>query len=275
MNIPIFESALICYCISTINGIVELFKTTRFTSRAVVISAIIGFILHSLYIIVHYIQEGHLPIVSFHEAISFLAWSIVLIFFFLQYRYKPGLLGSFIMPIVFILMFSASTLPRQIQPLSPQLKSYWFGIHIFLAFLGDAAFALSCGVGIMYLIQEKNVKSKNLGGLFRRLPNLQLLDELNYRLISIGFPLLSLAIISGVLWAESATGLLWRWDPKEVWSLITWLLYALVIHLRLTTGWRGKKAAMLSVVGFIIIIITFFSIHLFHKGFHQGNFQGF
>jgi cytochrome c-type biogenesis protein CcsB len=274
MNIPFFEIALICYLISTMNGIVEFCKSTRFTSRAVVISAIVGFIFHSIHFIVQYIKGGHLPIVSFHEAISFFAWSVVLMFFFLQYHYKPNLLGSFIMPFVFIMMFSASTLPRQIQPLSPILKSHWFGIHIFLAFIGDAAFALACGVGIMYLIQDRNVKSKHLSGLFRRLPNLQMLDELNYRLISIGFPMLSLAILSGVLWAESATGLYWRWDPKEVWSLISWLLYALVLHLRLTTGWRGKKAAVLSIVGFVLLIVTFFSIHLLRKGFH-GDFQSF
>ena len=97
----------------------------------------------------------------------------------------------------------------------------------------------------------------------------QILDEINYRLISMGFALLSLAIITGILWAESATGLYWRWDPKEVWSLITWLIYALVLHLRLTTGWRGKKAAILSILGFMIILITFFSIHIFRKGFHH------
>lgn len=274
MNIPFFEVALICYLISTISGLVELYKNTGFTSRAVVISAIVGFLFHTIHLIIQYVEADHLPIVSFQEAISFFAWSVVLMFFFLQYRYKPNLLGSFIMPFVFVMVFSASTLPHQVKPLSPMLQSYWFGIHIFLAFLGDAAFALACGVGIMYLIQERNVKSKHLGGLFKRLPNLQMLDELNYRLISIGFPLLSLAIISGVLWAGSATGAYWRSDPKEIWSLITWLLYALVLHLRLTTGWRGKKAAILSIVGFTIIIITFFTIHLLRKGFH-GDFQSF
>ncbi len=166
-------------------------------------------------------------------------------------------------------MLSSSVLPREINPsLNPVLKSYWLGIHTTLAFLGDAAFAMAAGVGVMYLIQERYVKSKHPGGLFQRLPSLQVLDELNYRLITLGFPLLTLAILTGVIWANTAWGSYWRWDPKEVWSLITWLIYALVLHLRLTVGWRGKKAAFLSIVGFILIIFTFFGVNLLLKGLH-------
>jgi len=104
--------------------------------------------------------------------------------------------------------------------------------------------------------------------LFQRLPNLQILDEINYKLITLGFPLLTLAIITGALWAESAWGSYWRWDPKEVWSLITWFIYALVLHARLTAGWRGRKAAMLSIAGFISVIFTFFGVNLLLKGLH-------
>jgi cytochrome c-type biogenesis protein CcsB len=172
------------------------------------------------------------------------------------------------MPIVFVLMFSSAIFPRDIKVLSPVLQSYWFGIHVILAFLGDAAFAMACGIGIMYLIQEKNVKSKRLSRLFQKLPSLQTLDEINYHLITLGFPLLTLAMITGVIWANSAWGTYWRWDPKEVWSLITWLIYALVLHLRLSVGWRGKKAAILSIVGFAVIIFAFFGVTLILKGRH-------
>ena len=173
------------------------------------------------------------------------------------------------MPIVLVLMLSSSMFPRGISPsLNPVLKSYWFGIHTILAFLGDAAFAMAAGIGVMYLIQERYVKSKRLSGLFQKLPSLQSLDEINYRLISLGFPLLTLAIITGVIWANTAWGTYWRWDPKEVWSLITWLIYALVLHLRLTVGWRGKKAAGLSIIGFILVIFTFFGVNLLLKGLH-------
>jgi cytochrome c-type biogenesis protein CcsB len=268
MEVLLFELSLTFYFAATVVSVAELFKGSKATSRLILIFAIAGFVLHTANIILRYVDARHLPITSLHEASSFFSWCIVLIFFFLEYRYRLDLLGPFTMPVVFLLMLSSSILPREIKPLSPVLQSYWLGIHTSLAFLGDAAFAMAFGIGIMYLIQEHHVKSKHLGGLFQRLPNLQILDEINYRLITIGFPLLTLAIITGALWAESAWGSYWRWDPKEVWSLITWFIYALVLHVRLTAGWRGRKAAILSVVGFVCVIFTFFGVNLLLKGLH-------
>lgn len=268
MSVLLFELSLTFYFAATIVSVVELFKGTKTTSNFILVFAVGGFALHTATIIARYAVAGHLPITSLHEASSFFAWCIVLIFFFLEYRYRVDLLGPFTMPVVFVLMLSSSILPREIKPLSPVLQSYWLGIHTFLAFLGDAAFATAFGVGIMYLIQEHHLKTKRLGGLFQRLPNLQILDEINYKLITLGFPLLTLAIITGALWAESAWGSYWRWDPKEVWSLITWFIYALVLHARLTAGWRGRKAAMLSIAGFISVIFTFFGVNLLLKGLH-------
>jgi cytochrome c-type biogenesis protein CcsB len=268
MGVLLFELSLTFYFAAAIVSVVDLFRGTKTTSNFILVFAIAGFVLHSATIVVRYTLSGHLPITSLHEASSFFAWCVVVIFFFLEYRYRIDLLGPFTMPIVFVLMLSSSILPRQITPLSPVLKSYWLGIHTFLAFLGDAAFATAFGIGIMYLIQEHHLKTKRLGGLFQRLPNLQILDEINYRLITLGFPLLTLAIITGALWAESAWGSYWRWDPKEVWSLITWFIYALVLHARLTAGWRGRKAAVLSIVGFVCVIFTFFGVNLLLKGLH-------
>ena len=269
MEIILFELALTFYFAATIVCILELFKGTKTTSRIMLSLVAVGFALHTANIIARYFISGHIPIANLHEASSFFSWCIVLLFFYLEYRFKLGLLGSFIMPVVFILMLSSSMLPRKIEPLSPVLQSYWLGIHTVLAFLGDAAFAMAFGIGLMYLIQEHYVKSKHLGGLFKKLPSLQILDEINYRLITIGFPLLTLAIITGALWAESAWGSYWRWDPKEVWSLITWFIYALVLHARLTAGWRGKRAAILSIIGFCAVLFTFFGVNLLLKGLHS------
>ncbi|MEW6215484.1 MAG: c-type cytochrome biogenesis protein CcsB [Nitrospirota bacterium] len=268
MGVILFELALTFYFSSTIVSIIELFKGTKITSRIMLSLAGIGFTIHTISIIYRYVAAGHIPITNFHEATSFFSWCIVLIFFFLQFRYRISLLCSFIMPIVFVLMLSSSMLPREIKPLSPVLQSYWLGIHTVLAFLGNAAFALASGIGTMYLVQEHYVKSKHLGGLFERLPSLQTLDEVNYRLITLGFPLLTLAIITGALWAESAWGSYWNWDTREVWSLITWFIYAIVLHARLTAGWRGKRAALLSIIGFLTILIAFFGIKLLRKGLH-------
>lgn len=268
MGTILFELALTAYFAATIISIVEIFKGSRESSKLVLFIAGAGFIIHTASIIFRYVSSGHIPVTSMHEASSFFAWCVVLIFFFLEYRYKIGIMGSFILPVVFILMLSSSVLPRGIRPLSPVLQSYWLGIHTFLAFLGNAAFAVAFGTGIMYLLQEHYLKTKHLHGLFQRLPSIQVLDEINYRMISIGFPLLTLAIISGAIWSESAWGSYWRWDPKEVWSMVTWFIYALVLHVRLTAGWRGKRAAILSILGFLTILFTFFGVNLLLKSLH-------
>jgi len=263
-----FELALTFYFASVIIGIVELFASSKATSRLMLISAGAGLLLHTASLIQRYAVAGHMPVASPFEATSFFAWCIVVLFFALEFKHRVGLMGSFIMPVVLVLLITASLLPREVKPLSPVLQSTWFGVHTVLAFAGDAAFALAFGVGIMYLVQEHYVKSKHLGGLFQRLPSLQSLDYINYRLITIGFPLLTLAIISGALWAESAWGGYWRWDPREVWALITWLIYALILHARLLAGWRGRRAAILSIIGFVSVLVAFFGIKLLHKGLH-------
>lgn len=263
-----FELALTFYFVSVILGVVELLSSSRGISRAMLFAAGLGFFAHTLSIVIRYKFAGHVPVSSAHEAASFFAWCVVLLFFVLEYRYKVGLFGSFIMPVVFALMLASSMFPRAVQPLSPVLQSKWLLVHTFLAFMANASFALAFAIGIMYLVQEHYVKSKHLGELFQRLPSLQTLDRINYRLITMGFPLFTFAIITGALWADSAWGSYWRWDPREVWSLITWFIYAIILHSRLVSGWRGRRAAVLSILGFMTILVAFFGIKLLHKGLH-------
>ena len=267
--IYLFELAITFYFAAMIVSITELFRDTKTISKLMIAFAAIGFSLHTANMVARYVSGGYLPIASLHETAAFFAWCIVFIFFFLELRYHLGLLGSFVMPMVFLLMLLSSILPRAIKPLPPLLQSSWFGVHIGLAFLGNAALAMAFGVGVMYLIQEKHLKSKHLGGLFKRLPNLQVLDDLNYRLVSLGFFMLAFAVITGSLWAQSALGAYWRWDPKEVWSLITLLIYALILHVRLNSGWRGRKVAILSIIGFMAVLFTFFGVNLVLDSTHS------
>ncbi|MBF0344080.1 MAG: c-type cytochrome biogenesis protein CcsB [Nitrospirae bacterium] len=263
-----FELALSFYFAAAILAIVELVVGIPTISKAMKVLIVAGFVLHTVNVFMRYVLGGQLPVTSLHEAVSFFTWSIVLIFFIIELKYEVSLLGSFVMPGVFVLMLSSSVLPRQIKPIAPTLQNYWLWVHTTLAFWGDAAFAVACGIGVMYLLQEHFVKSKRLGGLYRRLPSLQILDEINYRLLTIGFPLLTLAILTGAIWAEGVWGSFWRWDPKEVWSLITWLFYAAVLHVRIHSGWHGKKSAILSVIGFTAVLFTFFGVNLLLKSLH-------
>jgi cytochrome c-type biogenesis protein CcsB len=140
--------------------------------------------------------------------------------------------------------------------------SNWLFVHSTLAFISYATFAVAFGASIMYLIQEHFLKKKRLGPLYQKLPSLDILDEINYRCLTFGFPLLTVAIITGAIWAETAWGTYWSWDPKETWSLITWFIYAALLHGRLTTGWRGRRAALFSIVGFIVLLFTFLGVNL-------------
>jgi len=137
-----------------------------------------------------------------------------------------------------------------------------------MAFVSYATFTISFGAALMYLIQQHFLKKKKLGALFQRLPALETLDDINYRCLTIGFPLLTIAIITGAIWAEKAWGTYWSWDPKETWSLITWFIYAALLHGRMTIGWRGKRAALLSVAGFLIMLFTFIGVNLWLPGLH-------
>ncbi len=126
----------------------------------------------------------------------------------------------------------------------------------------------------MYLVQEHQLKSKRIGAITQRLPSLQVLDDLNYQSLTYGFPLLTLGIITGAIWAEYAWGRYWNWDPKETWSLITWLLYAALLHQRLTVGWRGRKAAIMAIAGFFAVLFTFLGVNLLLPGLHTyANWQ--
>ena len=120
----------------------------------------------------------------------------------------------------------------------------------------------------MYLVQEHQLKSKRIGAITQRLPSLKVLDDLNYQSLTYGFPLLTLGIITGAIWAEYAWGRYWNWDPKETWSLITWLFYAALLHQRLTVGWRGRKAAIMAIIGFLAVLFTFLGVNLLLSGLH-------
>jgi cytochrome c-type biogenesis protein CcsB len=232
-------------------------------------SLMIGVILHAAGFGLRWAAAGYTPVTNLFESLSFFALSIAAAFLVVEIRYGLRTLGAFVAPLAFIFSIFSAFLPGEVAGLAPALNSYWLPIHVFLLFVGDAVFAVAFGAGIMYLMQEKQVKHKKMGAIFRRLPSLDVLDGINYRCLTIGFPLLTVGIITGSIWAEYAWGSYWSWDPKETWSLITWLLYAALLHGRLTVGWRGRKAAILAIVGFGAILFTFLGVNLLLPGLHS------
>lgn len=229
---------------------------------------LIGAVLHGAGFVARYFTAGYTPITSLFESLTFFAFAIVVIFLAFELRYGLRVLGAFVAPLAFAFNVFAAFLPGEVRALAPALNSYWLPVHVILLFFGNAVFAVAFGAAIMFLLMEKELKRKKLGAIFKRLPSLNVLDEINYRCLTIGFPLLTLGIITGSIWAEYAWGSYWSWDPKEVWSLITWLLYAALLHGRLTVGWRGRKAAILAIAGFCAILFTFLGVNLLLPGLH-------
>jgi len=236
---------------------------------------IVGLIIHSGGLVARWLEThqtgyGYVPLSNMYESLIFFSWTIVLIYLILEFKYKQKIIGVFITPFAFLAIALTSIVPginAKITPLMPALQSNWLTIHVTTCFFGYAAFAVSFGVSILYLIRNRVNSAKE--GSSRWLPSASVLDEINYKSIVIGFPMLSLGIITGAAWANYAWGSYWSWDPKETWSLITWFVYAAFLHARLTRDWRGSKAAILSIVGFVFVLFTYFGVNYIISGLHS------
>jgi len=214
---------------------------------------------------------GHIPLSNMYEALVALSWTTVLLYFIIEIRYKVKSLGVLVFPIVSISMAYASLSPdvsTEIQPLIPALQSNWLTYHVMTCFVGYASFAVSFGTSIVYLLKSRKSPAAQ-SEKQEILPSLKVLDEIIYKTIAIGFLLLGIGIITGAVWANYAWGSYWSWDPKETWSLITWFIYAAFIHARLTRGWRGRKAAIISIVGFGCVLFTFLGVNYLLAGLHS------
>jgi len=269
MNALLFTCTLAIYAVATVLYLCYLVKPKEILGRSGHWLTSIGFLVHLVFTVNRYLEAGHTPITNLHEALSFFSLAVVGIFILFERRYKVFILGSFVMPLALLLLAASAAFSAVIPPLNPALRSNWLAVHTGMAFLGYAAFAISFGASIMYLIQSHFLKKRRLGSLFQKLPPLDVLDDISYRCLTFGFPLLTFAIITGAIWAETAWGTYWSWDPKETWSLITWFIYAALLHGRLTTGWRGRKAALLSIFGFVILLFTFLGVNLLMTGLHS------
>jgi len=219
------------------------------------------------------IGVGHAPLSNLYESVVFFSWTIVLIYALLDIKYKYRVIGAFVMPFALLGMAWAQLgMNNSIEPLVPALQSNWLLYHVVTCFLGYAAFAVACGISIMYLIKAGSEESADKpagSALLPMFPPIKVLDDLNYRAIMIGFPLLTLGIITGAAWANYAWGTYWSWDPKETWSLIVWFVYAAFLHARITKGWVGKRAAWLSIIGFAATIFCYLGVNLFLSGLHS------
>ncbi|BDV43623.1 c-type cytochrome biogenesis protein CcsB [Geotalea uraniireducens] len=242
------------------------------------LTALAGLLIQSAAIVLRWkesydLGRGHAPLSNLYESVVFFSWSIVLIFLLLDVRYRYRVIGAFVIPFaLFGMAWAQLGLDSGIEPLVPALQSNWLLYHVITCFIGYAAFAVACGISIMYLLQsgkEQADRPAQSGGIAALFPPARVLDDLNYRAIVIGFPLLTLGIITGAAWANYAWGTYWSWDPKETWSLIVWFIYAAFLHARFTRGWIGRRAAWLSIAGFAATIFCYLGVNLLLSGLHS------
>ena len=257
MDIVFIKITLLLYFLGTAAYWVYLSRKSEkwFSTSLWIASA--GFIFHTTSILSRMISLGYFPLSKVYESITFFSWALVVSFLFLGYRYKIHILGLFALPIVLVSLCGALLLPKDLTPLSPILQSNWFIVHTVLSITGFVFFAVAFSLGLMYLIQDRLLKKKKLTSFFHKLPPLHILDKISQKAISIGFFILTLGIMTGFIWARSALGSFWVNDPKMFFALITWIYYLMFIHGRYTSGWRSKKAAYLSVAGFVIVCCLF------------------
>ncbi len=223
----------------------------------------IGLIFHTIAIIIRFGKSGFAPMTNMYESLSFLVWVLVFAFLIFERIYSLRSLGAVVLPVVFALMAFASSpiIPKDVTPLVPALQSYWLALHVSFSLIGYAFFAIASGVGVIYLLEERFNWTKFSSSK---------LDDICYKAVAVGFPIFTLGgLIFGAIWAQKAWGRYWGWDPKEVWTLITWVVFALYLHTRLTWGWKGKRSAWIAVVGFVAALFTYFGVNYLLSGLHS------
>lgn len=226
---------------------------------------------HGVAIVLRSVHVEHLAVTTFNESLSFFALVMVAVFLLIQ-LWRPLLaLGAVVCPLAFGLTLASDAAYRGAQPLPPVLDSLWFPIHVVLAFLGDAVFALAFSASLLYLVQERRLKARR-GGLLKHLPSLETLDRLNYSFLVWGLVLLTLGIVSGIIWAHTAWGRFWSSDPKLIFSMVTWAIYVVLLQGRMTAGWRGRWAATLTIAGFAVIVLSLIGVNVLALGNHGRSF---
>jgi len=264
-----FWSAVALYGVSAFSYIFGLISRQDKLFLIGMYSALAGFFPHVAAIALRWVAGGAgvNPFITISESISFGVLVAVFLFLLSQFTIKKiRPLGVLVLPVAFILIGWAGTLMKEVaSQIAPALQSYWLWTHIVGATTGFASVLIAAGMGVMYLLKEKNS-----GGIYEKFPEPATLDSLSYRYVAAGFIMYGLMIISGAYWSNQVKGNYWNWDPVEVWSLISWLIYGIYLHLRVTMGWRGRKLAWYALLALVVMIVSYWGIPFGAETFHAG-----
>jgi cytochrome c-type biogenesis protein CcsB len=271
MELLLLGLCLPLYVLATAGLIVYLMVAHETARRFALFALGGGFVLHLGALIARILGTGSLAMNAFHDQLSLFAWLTVGMYLALQFRYHLTVVGALVSPLAFLLSFSAYIVHAGADALPHNLRSAWLPAHVAAAFLGYAIFAIAFCISVIYLHHESQLKAKRRTGAVWRLPSLETLDDLNYRIVAWGFALFTLGIVTGSLLSKATWGTFWSWEPKQVLSVLAWLLYAVLLQTR-SIGWRGRRAAHLTIVGFAVLIISFLGFNLLFPTRHGGSF---
>ncbi|QVQ50979.1 c-type cytochrome biogenesis protein CcsB [Spiractinospora alimapuensis] len=235
---------------------------------------ILGFVFNLGQIVARGVAADRWPWGNMFEFVVAICLCSVGAFLYIAIRHQARYLGAFVMvPVVLLLGIAVRWLYAEPGPLVPALHSYWIAIHVSAAIVATGAFMVAGSATITYLLsyrtEARQARGEVVTGIAARLPSSELLDKVGHRLVIFAFPLWTFAIIAGSVWADEAWGRFWGWDPKEVWSFITWIVYAAYLHARATAGWRGPKSAWISLAGFACLMFNFFAVNYLFSGLHS------
>jgi cytochrome c-type biogenesis protein CcsB len=262
---------ILLYGVGTVGCLIYIIRPDTSVHRVASLFLLGGFVSHTLELLFLILRLHYAPVTTMQQALSFFVWAIVGSYLAFQLKFNIRILGTFVSPLAVIFMLLSTTIPAHLVPASRLFKSFWLNLHVGTMFLGNAVFALAFCAGIMYLLQERQIKHKSFGLLYRRLPSLESLDSLNRTCVIVGFPLITIGLIAGFVYAGAVWRSYWNWDPKEILSVTTWLIYAVLLHERLAVGWRGRRAAVMAIIGFAAIMVTFLGASMILESHHRFN----
>jgi cytochrome c-type biogenesis protein CcsB len=274
MDLLLLKVALVAYLAAAVGQSLHLMSQQPLARLVGTVGLAVAFAAHGASILWRSLAAGYPAFTTEYEALSFFAWLTVGVYLGVQARYRLAAVGAVVAPLAFTCTLASFAFYAGVQELPPNLRSAWLPVHVTAAFLGNAVLTLAFCVSLVYLFRERQLKEKRIGGLSSRLPSLEALDALNYRALVWGFPLLTLGIVTGALFAKHTWGRFWSWDEREVFSLITWFVYAALLEARMVVGWRGRRAATVTIVGFAVLFVSFVFGHMiFPGGKHGGSFD--
>ena len=262
----LFTVTMILYFASMIFYFLFVAVKKELLSRIALGLQALGFILHTAALICRGIGAGRLPMTNQYEFATSFAWGICLVSLIFIIRFHFPVLGTFASPVMFLIIGYAFMQSKEVHELMPALRSNWLGFHVSTAIIAYGSFGVSFVLSIIFLFRDKMMER---GFMDRHIPNKEKLDVISYRSIALGLLFLTFTILTGAIWAERAWGSYWSWDPKETWSLITWIIYAVYLHLRIRRGYEGKTAAIFAAVGFVCVLFTYIGVNTFLPGIHS------